>query len=67
MAATAKPIKKEEKKVEVQEEDDSEDISDIDIEDEAEEDEDVDPGLTDPETVTKYKLASDMANRTMER
>jgi hypothetical protein len=48
------------KKKHVEEEED--DVSDIDV-DEAEQDDEQDPGLTDPEVVTKYKLASDIANR----
>ena len=45
-------------------EEDDDDISDIDVdEDDTIDDDERDPGLADLEVVTKYKLASDMANR----
>lgn len=64
MAAVAKEVKETKKTVKKEEEE--EDVSDIEVSsDEGEEDEEKDPGLTDSEVVTKYKLASDIANRNL--
>eukprot|EP00047_Mylnosiga_fluctuans_P011346 m.20798 g.20798 ORF g.20798 m.20798 type:complete len:415 (-) comp3564_c0_seq1:48-1292(-) len=51
--------------VRAEEEDD--DISDVDLDDDYEEDDMHDPGLTDPEVVTKYKVAADAANRVVKK